>query len=412
MEEIDPGILLEVREGVADALGRFGVAGEVRVEPTAVILFGHGPTVREDVTRWLGQWDRLSPEVRLRRCAEVARNLAQQRRSAPGSAHATRRGLRVPDWIAPLGIAGLAVTAVVFVWRVYSQWLGPGQGIEASAATSAESPIEAPGGVDERQARAARVCDATRSRIMRGATVSPADVEGWVVELALLRSVQGMQTPETGVLEGLLERTGGKPLTITWTGVPKLRSKTGHGTYVKSTVERLAGQSGSEWQRFRLSFSEHYVDSFFEERERVEYFLLANEISKRYGAEYAALYARCIHRSSHHVGTWFRGSDPAGAVTALIYFIGLAADLPHLHPSALGRQGDGEIEPLYALKQIADAARDLDKDDVAVLLGPHGGMISGAEGSASVVTFPFRDSNRASRASLAIARHLGIGLRR
>ena len=65
----------------------------------------------------------------------------------------------------------------------------------------------------------------------------------------------------------------------------------------------------------------------------------------------------------------------------------------------------------FAFERLSDATRKLDRSRSGEIVGPHGGMIGGAPGSSSL-TFPFRDADRAARASRELARALEIGVAR
>jgi serine/threonine-protein kinase len=405
----DPGILEEIRSRVSEALGRFGVAGVVRVEGDRVTLVGHGATVGVQLGPWVAQWDALAPETRTRRCSEIARDLARRRRASQAPLTTTRR-FALPDWVSPLAIL-LAAAGVVFgAWRFYPLLLATGE-TAAQPRTTSSASLDAY--ERERRERAARVCDATRSRVLRGAAVGPADVEGWVVELSMLRPRAVPAGSALADLAGFFEaRPDGSAHRLVWSGAPDLAAKSGPDTVVAIEDASLPNARTPRWGGLRIVFSGRYVPSFFHQRQRVEFMRLANGLTNAFGAEYAALYARCAHRDSHHMGAWFRGPSPGGAVAALLYWFGTYADVPHVQRSELAAAGDGTIDRVFALARLANATAALDKRRVSTMLGPYGGMIAGEDEKPSTITFPFRDANRADRASRGIARELGFGIER
>jgi hypothetical protein len=151
-----------------------------------------------------------------------------------------------------------------------------------------------------------------------------------------------------------------------------------------------------------------YVVPYFTESDRIVYVRLATALREKLGAKYGALYARCAHGSTHHLGAWFAGPGANGAAASLLYFMGTFAEVPHLKPSVLASDG-GAFDHLLAFGSIVESTKTLDKARVLSLLAPNGGMIAGTSSDIHAITFPFHDSNRAARASREMARGLGIG---
>jgi hypothetical protein len=146
----------------------------------------------------------------------------------------------------------------------------------------------------------------------------------------------------------------------------------------------------------RLTFTGRYVLPYFREEERPAVIHAAAALAERVGATHGGLYARCEHSSSHQLGAWFLGPGPRGAAASLVYFMGVKAEVPQVRAelSAGSR----------ALDRLGQAFEPFDRPRVGKLVGTHGGMIAGrAEGPGSI-TFPFRDGNRAARASLELVR--------
>jgi len=131
-------------------------------------------------------------------------------------------------------------------------------------------------------------------------------------------------------------------------------------------------------------------------------------MSEALGFTSTALFARCEAGRTHHVGSWFRGRDDASASQALLYALGTYAEPPHLSSPFLRPVGGSEIDRSIALQNIKRAAARLDRPLLASVLGRQGGMVMGKAGSGVTITFPFRDGNRAARASRQLARVLGL----
>src|SRR6185295_5747574 len=83
----------------------------------------------------------------------------------------------------------------------------------------------------ERAERAARVCDATRARGLRGAAVGPSDVEGWVVELWALREAAQPSPAADPALASFVSASGAAEH-IVWKGAPSLAALEGLDTTV------------------------------------------------------------------------------------------------------------------------------------------------------------------------------------
>jgi hypothetical protein len=132
-------------------------------------------------------------------------------------------------------------------------------------------------------------------------------------------------------------------------------------------------------------------------------------IADRLAARFAGLYARCAGGDTHHVGAWFRGPEPAGAAAALVFFMGIFSDVPHVKDSLLERTADGRIDRALALGKLLETTQGLSRARMATLLGAHGGMIAGRPDGPTTLHFPFSDANRAARASRDIADAMNQG---
>jgi hypothetical protein len=152
-----------------------------------------------------------------------------------------------------------------------------------------------------------------------------------------------------------------------------------------------------------------YVNAYFDEAARVTLVRFALALSDALHAEYAALYARCAAGRAHHLGSFFRGATPGGAVASLLYFMGTFGDVPDVRRSLLAPAGSTAEDSVFAFQNIVKAAAPLKKTRVMAMVGAEGGMIAGLDNQPSTVSFPPRDPNRASRASHRIADELGLG---
>lgn len=397
----DPEVRREIEAAIAEAVTRFGMAGDIFIEGTTARLVGAGAEVSTDLGGIGDQWPTLAPELRQRRATEIARRLVSARRARIEAGHdQPRRG--VPLFVAPMAILLLAAAGVLFAWDRFAPG---GLGFRFGAEPTASAP-----NVDEyereRAARAQRVCEATRSRILRGATVGPTDVEGWVVELVLIReAADPLRDPALGEYLSQGEDAGAQR--FVWKDAPEIAAQQGLGTDVSVTEETGTGASG-----LRLTFHGKYVNPYFDPAKRGQYVKLANALAERLGASHGALYARCSLGGGHHLGSWFLGPTPGQAAAALVYWVGAFADPPHLRKSVLFPEGGGDVRQSGVFSRLGALSTDLDRKKLRTTAGEHDGMLTGEDEGRTVLTFPFADSNRAARASFSLAKTLGAGVER
>ncbi|HVW26505.1 MAG TPA: hypothetical protein VHC69_14150 [Polyangiaceae bacterium] len=387
---------------VEEVLARYGVAGSVTVTSDMATLFGNGPTVSAELGALVTEWPALPEDARARRVAEVARRLTTERRAVASLSPPERRG--APSWVRPVALAAAVVVAAIVGARSYELHLLSSTVVRHGAAPSGDDAEER-----ERVARAARVCEATRSRIMRGASIGPIDAEGWVVELWALRAPErGSMLADPALPAFVVGESKAAKGRVTWQGAPALAGLEGPDTSVAIAPADLASAGVPVLGGARFVFSGRFVAPYFEDASRRDYVRLVRAMTDALAADYAALYARCASGEAHHIGSWFRGPTPGGAVTALVYFMGAFGEHPELRAPLLAPPGATGRDLGYAFQNVSNATSALKKTRVMTMLGPELGMIAGLDGQVSTVTFPFRDANRSSRATHAIARELGI----
>jgi hypothetical protein len=403
-------VLDEIRSAVRAAIGRFGLAGRLEVRPGEVTLSESGPAVTVALGKLAEQWGILPHDIRTKRATEIARRLSEARREALRAERL--RNDRAPGWRRSLRRALLGVTllALILAGRRYLREREIAALEARAASVTDDDPDE-----EARQARAARVCSATRSRVMRGASVGPADVEGWVAELVLLgvpAEPASVPALEAFLESGEAEPPGSSRRRLIWPSSPEIVQADGPHTFVDVLDGSVTGPAGAGRSGLRMVLRGRYVIPYFHEKHRGEFVRLAAALARESGATHGALYARCADHTAHHLGAWFYGPTPGGALTALLYFIGSFAEAPHLHPAAVTAPGaplDAPLDRAYVLERLEAVAAPLDKRRISALLGAHGGMIAGTDGQPSAITFAFHDANRAARASRTIARELEIG---
>lgn len=398
---MDATIADDIQQHVTLALSRFGVATSPVLQGNDLVLLTTGAETRAPMAELAERWDSLGDEQRKRHCNALARKLTQKRREQAPPLGAARRKSKVPL---------LATGLVLLVAGVY--WLSP-YGPGTSSALDADSPIPArqakPSAettqLTARDERAERVCNATRLRVLRGATVSPMDVEGWVAEIALIRPQT--EKPWNDLKNFVSIRNEIEDSRITWSKTPKLVKLDGYSTglqLARSTYPR----GNSEIEELVLTFYGSYVKAYFQERSRIQLVRLAQAMAKSYEATLGAIYGRCRSSSSHHLGSWFMGASSGGAAASLMYFMGATAQPAYLPPSLLTPQPGGTLAPAFASQQLQTMTRDLTRSTLAGWIGSQDGMVAGRNSSSPTapgfvsIQFPFVDSNRAQRASRSV----------
>lgn len=400
----DPAVEQEIVTLVREAVARHGMAGDVCVRAGALVLEGHGRTVSTELGFLGEQWTTLPHDVRVRRAGELARRLADARR-VQTSRPPPKRGLGL-GWLGPVALIALVAAGLWGAFRfmdartVNGSTSRPGA---APAATSSADAYEA-----ARAARAARVCAATRERVLRGASVSMTDAEGWVAELVLLRDAATAPMRTDPALDAFFAfDPSHETARLVWAGAPALAEIS--DAFSRVRIVDVEGFEAAHLHALALSFGGSYVTPYFDSQRRAQYFALSAALAERLGATRGALFARCNDRTTHEIGTWFRAPNPGAAASVIVLFMGTYADLPHVRTKLLNATGTGPlVDRGFAFTEVDNAARTLKYQPLRTLLGEFGGAIAGRPEGPTTVTFDFRDASRASRASYRIARDLDI----
>lgn len=408
----------EIARYVADSIARYGASGRTFVENDEVIFLPPSGRVSVPLGVWAHRWNELDDATRRLRTAEVARQLAQPRALRAAQSVPPPRGF---PWLVIVAVATL-VLALAFL--VFSGRIVP-DGAPAAVATTTDissssvnrrgpsgPPLTAPGErpLDEHRARAARVCEATRTRVVRGATVAVTDADGWVVEFRGVRDGSKEPLTKNSRLTQFFETPSApQGSRFIWKEEANLAPVETSDTLVVVQDDGVTG-SGASTAGIVITFAGALVEPYFDAEQRLRYFHLAHALSDALGTTQAALYARCAEGRTHHLGSWFRGRNEAEAASALLYFLGTYAEPPHLAPELLRGPDGTKLDRTVALDAVEKATAPVDRSLLAALLGRHGGMVMGKPGEPATITFPFRDGNRASRASRELARVTNVGV--
>jgi hypothetical protein len=269
----------------------------------------------------------------------------------------------------------------------------------------ASAEASAPG---DSLSRAAHRCAVTKARVFQGGTVSVADAEGWLVEIALLKVGSMARLDAHQSLRTFVEAPEsptGSP--FIWSEEPGLAAVATSDSVVRIRRHGIT-EGKNQAEGVILSFGGSLVDPYFREEDRGRYYHIAHSLSEALEATHTALFARCAEDETHALGGWFRGMDAGGAATSLLYFMGTYARPPHLAEHFHSRPEDDALHRPFAFDNIIQATRFIDRQALATVVGTEGGMATGKPGDAVVITYPFRDGNRASRTSRSLARVVSL----
>jgi hypothetical protein len=388
---------VELAQAVEDALARFGAAGSVECVQGILRLDGPRGQASLNITTWLSRFAQMDEATRRARAQAWARELL---RKLP-QPEMPKDGAAAPFWVRTPYLVPAAALLVVGIALAFTV-----QALSSKAETQdpvARSPAQQESGTETREERDERVCDATAARVARGAAVSIADVDGWVVELWLLRAGANAELQRDRLAEflGPKSREGLRPLL--W---PEITAGRSGGVRVVDATWPGPTRSADT---LTLTFDGAIVDPYFDRERRNAYYHFATSAADALGASHAALYARCRHRTTHYLGSWFRGPSAGDAAAALLFSIGVFAEIPHISAPELRPAGAAELDAGFAWLHITTATSGLTRAALAGPLGRNQGMAMGRDGEPVVIGFEFQDSSAASRASKALARQLSLG---
>lgn len=406
-------VVEEIRALVEHELEQRGKRATVRAEGNSLVVGRGAAEGRADILGSVAQWDNLPQDLRDKRIVQIAQLLTPGPALATAAAPSKRQTSRPGSFssLAPLGIVLLTLVVLVLAYRFLAPGGaalgGLGRLLHGGGAPSASAAVAAPDPDQERAVLASSACDQSRARVARGANVGPADVEGWVVELVLLRrSGSGADLASAPELAKFIQRKPGATLSsVVWPGAKSLFDAKRFDAQVE--VRAIPSLGAKHLNGVSLLFSGPYVAPYFTEEQRSDYFMLADALSEALKVTDGALFAHCADADAHHIGSWFLGANPGAAVASVVYFMADFSEAPLLKPDVLGTSTD-PLRHGRAFDAISAAAESLDRGTAATLIGAELGMISGRPNQPARLTFPFRDANRATRASITAARALSL----
>ena len=389
----------ELGTKTTEILGRYGVAGRVEVESRLVWLIGNGPTVEVRLTEVDASKAVLSP-AELKSLAErLARDLSRARRAA------SRESGSAAGWVAWAKLLPTLAIVAFGAWMAF-RYLTPHQPTTSSTwskkGAHLSHGIQSPSTkLVEKQALDDQSCLRTVTRIQQGGTVTPLDIDGWVVELSLV-SAENDLLPTAAPLNDYFQlRSDGIERTHHAADTPMLNQTDAQQAAVLISKEPLATVNPNAASGILITWRGQYVTPYFHESDRTEYLKVANSLFDALHASHGALYARCIQGGARYLGSWFRGPNVGAALWMLVTEMGVisgAVRVPGLGASF-------GLENCEApLKYLAKTVGPITRSKAAYLLSTSGGFVSERVGKFATVEFPFSPANRASLASWAIAR--------
>ena len=383
---------------VQEAMSGFGLAGRIALEGSFITLHGNGPPTSIDAGAAAEQWPLLPPDMQRRKALDLARRMADAHRVAQRRSPSRSSGGEGESSI-PWGSVGKAVGAIVVAAALFAggrAYLKSRDAVPLPPPVLAETP-------EQESRRLATACRAVRERIYSGATIGPFDTSGWVVELWLASRPgpapgggAGAPSSKPVSRESVADAVDMGHLS------PHLDDALAKLPEAElALAESAIPATSAAWTGVTLRFGGAYSRAFFEPEQRTRFLAVADRLFESSGADLGALYARCAGGAVHDVGAWFRGRDPGGAATALLWGIGMFAERPQISRAAIGA---AEIDGLRA----AAATAKLDAATLKGLVGAQGGSLTAAPGAVTLA-FPLGGPVRAASASRAVASKIGIG---
>lgn len=395
----------ELLRTVEAALTRFAVSGGLELDGDVLVLKAAAGVSREDVRFALARWNTQGSAERQAVAVALARKLVSPLQvSEPKKTRA---------WRIDLGLLGLVLVSCL-VLGLFVYWSTP-QPSEPRTPPSNLNPHSA-GAVPPVRDRGQHVCETTRGRVFRGGLISMTDTEGWVVELALLGAPRSAPLERHPSLLDFVQTRSDGSGSYVWSGEPQLAMSTGSPSSIDLRPFSISSDENTR-PGLILTFDGSFVESYFDEISRGKFHHLAFALSTAIDAEYSALFGRCSHDAIHTLGSWFWGKDSASVATSLLYFMGMYAVPRHLDALHFEHSSTGTADHSVGFAAIVRATTHIDRAALSTLVGSEGGMAvgSGAEfrtgqgnGGHTIITFPFRDGNRASRVSRTMARVTGL----
>lgn len=396
----DPDWRMGLAARATGQLGRFGVAGRVKIEGQLAWLIGHGPTVDVRLTENDALAAQQGPSELNVVAERIAGELARARRRAVGKVGGSN------NWIAGLklmlGMATLAAVAGAAFYYLtprrnsnitYRHTPGKGQSVRRGST----APLDVDAAASDQH------CTEVFNRIQRGGSVTPLDIDGWVVELSLVSNADTL-TPDLPVLNDYFERRSNNIERQTkWANSPQLDHANPALAGVLVSKEPLVTAIPGGRSGIVIAWRGQYVATYFSQTDRQEYVRLAHSLYVETGAQYGALHARCVHSPSRSLGAWYRGPNVSGALSFLAAHMELFADNSSI-PGSAGARGPEDLrKPLEELWIRLKAA---DRRKATYLLATAGGSVSERPGQFATLEFPFSPGNRAALAAHNIARNV------
>ena len=339
----------EIEAAINAVLSRKGIAAKVIVNESTAELKGRGTNVAIDIGEVVKQWPLLPPDIRARKINAAVKRLLAASDGKPG---------RVSDGTAPprrrernvvIGIVAIALVVAGIHWLRQQNFFGPVEDVVLRSAATATTTITATAESEaDRRARAARVCNAARSRIRSGGNMVGLDFEGWEVVLWVAKREADAQwaatTRDAAAAASLGEQA-------------RAALEVGDNAALRVAAGRAQTAATSQVDHsVAIRLSGDYVGAFLQPTGRTRFIEFATRFAVDTGADLAALFGTCAHLEVADMGAWYWGRDEQAAVAALLFAAGQCAEPPLAKAGQLPGAGPA-LKRLLALAARVDAAK-------------------------------------------------------
>lgn len=393
----------EVERYLTEAVARFGTPGAVTIEDQMAVLRFPGGREAVDIGTLAEHWAELDETTRRGRALDIARALAQPRALRSAQSLPPRARFSIP-WLGILIAAALS-GGVYYLLKPAER----GTTVPTLASHRGASPASSTdSGAPPLKELDADRCRSSLARVAQGSTLTPIESSGWVVEWVGYLPAAPDAAAEKGLNEFFGPRDERGKAGLVWVEEPELNRAGGSGAFVTVQKSQVKGALGVLAEGIIVTFEGPLASPYFDSEGRLRYYHIAHAMASRFGAKQAALYARCEGGQTHHLGSWFRGSDETNTVQALLYSMGAHTEPPPLKEDFTHASGSSQLDPSVVYQSLLAGSAQLDRRRLSLLLGKSGGMIVGTPGEPITITFQFRDGNRATRASREIIKAVGL----
>jgi hypothetical protein len=297
----------------------------------------------------------------------------------------------------------LGLVAIAF-WAAYHYLVphdAPRPARSPSGATQVRGLVASQRVQTESASIAQASCARTVARIQQGGSITPMDVDGWVVELSLISNQPTLDPNMPDLDTYFSRRPSGVERTQNNVDTPLLTQADPAQSGVLVSKNPLASAVPNGRSGIIVTWRGQYVKPYFQEQDRTEYVRLADALYRSLHARFGALYARCAQGSAHYLGSWYRGPSVGSALAILVAEMDVSADVPLL---AGVKAGNSLADVGLVLNKLFERLQFVPRRTGSMLLASTGGSVAEHPGQYATVQFPFVPGNAANIASVVLVR--------